>query len=89
MSYCMFENTTIEMDQILETMEEATNMEDLNLNRSEKAAFDRLVDQCQAFLKQGQRLAVAEWLLEASEELDEALDLSDSCYGYIDADDLV
>ncbi len=76
MSYCMFENTTIEMDQILETMEEAITLKDLDLNRSEKAAFDRLVDQCQAFLR------LADHLIEASDDLDdEEVDMSDSCFG--------
>jgi hypothetical protein len=36
MSYCMFENTTLEMDQILNTLEEALERgQDLKLSRDE------------------------------------------------------
>ena len=31
MSYCMFQNTTLEMDQIINTLEEAGTLADLKL----------------------------------------------------------
>jgi len=71
----MFENTTLEMDQILNTLEEALERgQDLKLSRDEQNAYFRLVYQCKRFLR-FQDLKVEE------------VDLADSCY--IDADDLV
>jgi len=75
MSYCMFENTTLEMDQILNTLEEALERgQDLKLSRDEQYAYDRLVFQCKRFLRFQDLTA-------------EEVNLADSCY--IDADDLV
>ena len=79
MSYCMFQNTTLEMDQILNTLEEAGTLAGLKLRGYERDAFFQLAEQCKQFL------ALAEELDGPAEEVD----LSDSCYGYIDADDLV
>lgn len=75
MSYCMFENTTLEMDQILNTLEEALERgQDLKLSRDEQYAYDRLVFQCKRFLR-------------FQDLKNEEVNLADSCY--IDADDLV
>ena len=75
MSYCMFENTTLEMDQILNSLEEALERgQDLKLSRDEQYAYDRLVFQCKRFLRFQDLTA-------------EEVNLADSCY--IDADDLV
>lgn len=75
MSYCMFENTTLEMDQILNTLEEALERgQDLKLSRDEQYAYDRLVFQCKRFLR-------------FQDLKTEEVNLADSCY--IDADDLV
>lgn len=75
MTYCMFENTTLEMDQILNTLEEALERgQDLKLSRDEQYAYDRLVFQCKRFLRFQDLTA-------------EEVNLADSCY--IDADDLV
>ena len=80
MTYCMFENTTREMDQILNTLDEAFEEgRQLKLSADEKLAYEQLIHQCQRFLK----------LDELMTGQDEEVDLSDSCYGYIDADDLV
>ena len=82
MSYCQFQNTTLEMDQILDTLDEALEEgRQLKLSTDEKQAYEQLIDQCQRFLKLDK--------LMAQDEEDEEVDLSDSCYGYIDADDLV
>jgi hypothetical protein len=71
----MFENTTLEMDQILNTLEEALERgQDLKLSRDEQYAYDRLVFQCKRFLR-------------FQDLKTEEVNLADSCY--IDADDLV
>jgi hypothetical protein len=71
----MFENTTLEMDQILNSLEEALERgQDLKLSRDEQYAYDRLVFQCKRFLRFQDLTA-------------EEVNLADSCY--IDADDLV
>ena len=77
MSYCMFENTSNEMDQILNSLDDAfEHGYTLKLRGEEKSAYERLIHQCQRFLK-----------LDEMMTGDEEVDLSDSCY--IDADDLV
>jgi hypothetical protein len=77
MTYCMFENTSSEMDQILNSLDEAfENGYTLKLRGEEKSAYERLIHQCQRFLK-----------LDEMMTGDEEVDLADSCY--IDADDLV
>ena len=50
MSYCMFENTSLEMQQIVDTMEEAMTWEDLDLNKYENRARKRLYDLCESYL---------------------------------------
>jgi hypothetical protein len=71
----MFENTTLEMDQILNSLDEALERgQDLKLSRDEQYAYDRLVFQCKRFLRFQDLKA-------------EEVNLADSCY--IDADDLV
>lgn len=68
MSYCMFENTTLEMNQILATMDEAESMDELDLNSYEQEAFSRLVKQCQKFLDEAERLGCAETRRDADGE---------------------
>ena len=50
MSYCMCENTSLAMQQILEAMMEQGAHFLLDANRDERAAYRRLFDQCEAFL---------------------------------------
>ena len=77
MSYCMFQNTTLEMDQILNSLDEAFEYGyTLKLRGEEKQAYEQLIHQCQRFLK----------LDELMRKLPET---DDTEYGYIDADDLV
>ena len=78
MSYCMFQNTTLEMDQILGAMEESSTLADLKLRGYERDAFYQLAEQCRNFL------ALAEELDGPAESEED-----DTKYGYIDADDLV
>jgi hypothetical protein len=77
MTYCMFENTSSEMDQILNSLDEAFEYGyTLKLRGEEKSAYERMIHQCQRFLK----------LDEMMRNLPET---DDTEYGYIDADDLV
>jgi hypothetical protein len=77
MTYCMFENTSNEMDQILNSLDEAFEYGyTLKLRGEEKSAYERMIHQCQRFLK----------LDEMMRNLPET---DDTEYGYIDADDLV
>ena len=50
MSYCMFENTTLEMDQIIDKVADAESFADLNLSEYERPAFFLLMGQCAEFL---------------------------------------
>lgn len=61
MSYCMFENSATELDQVVDAMTEACNWEDLDLNEYEQHAKERLYDLCKAYIKQ------YNWLEEAPE----------------------
>jgi hypothetical protein len=73
----MFQNTTLEMDQILNSLDEAFEYGyTLKLRGEEKSAYERMIHQCQRFLK----------LDELMRKLPET---DDTEYGYIDADDLV
>jgi hypothetical protein len=73
----MFENTSNEMDQILNSLDEAFEYGyTLKLRGEEKSAYERMIHQCQRFLK----------LDEMMRNLPET---DDTEYGYIDADDLV
>ena len=79
MSYCMFENTSIEMDQILGTLDEAFEEgTSLKLRGAEKSAYERLIHQCQRFLKLHELMTG-----------DDVTDADDTEYGYVDADDLI
>ena len=52
MTYCMFENTSSEMDQILNSLDEAFEYGyTLKLRGEEKSAYERMIHQCQRFLK--------------------------------------
>lgn len=51
MQYCMFENTAIEMQQIIDSMSEAESWNDLDLNKYESRAKDRLFDLCQNYIE--------------------------------------
>ena len=77
MTYCMFENTSSEMDQILNSLDEAFEYGyTLKLRGEEKSAYERMIHQCQRFLK----------LDELMRNLPET---DDTEYCYIDADEPV
>lgn len=52
MSYCMCENTTLAMRQILDEMQNYDSLAEFTaeMNRDEKAAFKRLFDLCESFM---------------------------------------
>jgi hypothetical protein len=51
MSYCMFENTTIEMSQIIDAMQDARSFRSLRLNEYEQDAYKVLYRQCKKFIE--------------------------------------
>lgn len=57
MSYCMFENTSAEMEQVLNAMREARSMDDLDLNTYEQEGFHALYNQAKFFIRAYERLA--------------------------------
>ena len=60
MSYCMFENTTMAMRQILGALVEAEYVEDLKLNyQYEKPAYNRLKELCGEIIYEVERLEEA------------------------------
>jgi hypothetical protein len=69
MSYCHFENTIGDMEQLVEAMENAKTLEDLDLGAYELRAFYRLRSVARNMLGEHERL------LNATES-----DLSDCCY---------
>ena len=56
MSYCMFENTSMELDQVIEAMENAESLDEMDLNVYEKVHFYRMWDQARRFLAEHERL---------------------------------
>ena len=57
MTYCMFENTSAEMEQVLDAMREARDIEDLDMNTYEQLAFHVLYNQAKFFVRTYERLA--------------------------------
>jgi len=53
----MFENTSAEMDQVLDAMREARDIEDLDMSTYEQLAFHDLYDQAKFFVRAYERLA--------------------------------
>lgn len=51
MQYCMFSNTAIEMQQIVDQMSDAEYWADLDLSLEESRAKDRLFDLCQNYIE--------------------------------------
>ena len=50
MSYCMFENTSREMSQVLNKMSESYYIEDLDMSEYEQLAVRDLDEQCQEYV---------------------------------------
>lgn len=60
MSYCRFENTSTDLADCVNAMEEAYNIEELDLSSYEKDAMDRMVKLCKRFLSQYEHLVGSE-----------------------------
>ena len=56
MSYVMFENTSLAMRQLLQATQEADSLKDMELSRDELRALRELVQQCEYFMDEVQRL---------------------------------
>ena len=63
MSYCVFENTSGDMNQCLNKMSEARVIDDLDMNEYEQRAFRDLYVQCQEYIALYRELA-AEFIEE-------------------------
>lgn len=63
MSYCMFENTSNEMGQVLNKMSQSDSIDDLDMNEYEQRAFRDLYEQCQEYIVRYRELA-AEFIEE-------------------------
>lgn len=50
MSYCMFENTESALEQCVDAMSEAFDVDSLDMNEHERSAFLRMRNLCRDFL---------------------------------------
>lgn len=57
MSYCMFENSSNELNQCVGRMIEADTIEDLDLNEYEQSAFRLMYEMCQRYVIEFERLS--------------------------------
>jgi hypothetical protein len=60
MSYCMFENTNSDLRDCVGAMEEAMDLEDLDLNKTELSSLKNMRWLCERFLEEADRLLDAE-----------------------------
>ena len=56
MSYCKFENTSIELTQCVTAMENARDMDDLDLNSYEQGAYLEMYALCKAYINEFDRI---------------------------------
>jgi hypothetical protein len=63
MSYCVFENTSGDLDQCLNKMSDARDIDDLDMNEYEQRAFRDMYKQCQEYIVRYRELA-AEFIEE-------------------------
>ncbi len=56
MSYCMFENTSNDLRQCVDAMEEAYDMAELDLSRTELSSMKYMRQLCERFLEAANRL---------------------------------
>jgi len=50
MSYCRFQNTSIDLQDCIYALDTADSVDDLNLSNDEQHAFDRMYQQCHDFM---------------------------------------
>lgn len=77
MSYCLFENTSSELERCVEKMEEAGSLAELTSEMSEyeERAFYAMFRIARSFLAEYERLMVVQLRRE-----NEEVDLSDECF---------
>lgn len=77
MDYCLFENTSSELDRCVGMMEEASSLADLldQMSKHEERAFYAMFRIARSFLAEHERLMVAQLNRE-----NEEVDLSDKCF---------
>jgi len=63
MSYCMFENTEMELAQCVEAMEQAGYIDELDMGEHEHRAFMSMWRLCKTFLAEHERLMNAEFVV--------------------------
>ena len=56
MSYCMFENTSMAVQQLIDAMFDAQHKADLDLNQYEKDAFEKMFRLCKVYISEYARL---------------------------------
>lgn len=71
MSYCQFENTSNDLRDCLNTIDEASTMQDLDLSCDEQHALDDMYILCQRFVAQVDHLRSVDEHPEDEEEYDE------------------
>ena len=71
MRYCQFENTLSDLEQVVDAMENAETISDLDMNEYELRAFHAMWRVARNFLAEHERLLNA---------ADSETDLSDCCY---------
>lgn len=64
MSYCMFGNTKLAMEQLLSAMHDCADINELELRRDEYRAFQELAMLCDAFLSKAEQLMETEYCEE-------------------------
>ena len=56
MSYCRFQNTSIDLDDCVRVLEDAYDLEDLDLSNDEARAMRNMASLCREFLDNYERL---------------------------------
>lgn len=59
MTYCMFENTAGELSQVVDAMENAQDLDGLDLNDYEQEGFHTLFTLAKQYIRQYERLEAA------------------------------
>jgi len=57
MSYCMFENTEVDLSRCVTKMMDACDIDELDLNEYEQVAFRRMYDLCKNYMGLYEQLA--------------------------------
>lgn len=60
MSYCRFQNTSNDLRDCVDAMEEAEDLAELDLSKSELSSLKWMRDLCERFLEESERLLNAE-----------------------------